>query len=142
MTDILGSVDFWKFAAPLVGAVVAWFTNEWRKRVADQYQKKEANYKEILRSLRGFYVGAENAQALKSEFLNQLTIAWLYGPDDVIKKGYAFLETVHADNKRTDKEKEEALGALVLAIRTDLLSRSLVRKTRLTASDFRHLYAR
>ena len=79
--DILSSVEFWKFALPLLGAVVAWFANEWRKRIADQYQRKEANYKELLRSLRGFYVGASNANELKTEFLNQLNVAWLYCPD-------------------------------------------------------------
>ena len=60
---------------PLLGAVTAWFANEWRKRIADQYQRKEANYKELIKSLRGFYVGAANAEALKVEFLNQLNAA-------------------------------------------------------------------
>jgi hypothetical protein len=137
--DILSSVDFWKFALPLLGAVVAWFTNEWRKRIADQYQRKEANYKELLRSLRGFYVGASNADELKSEFLNQLNTAWLYCPDDVIKKGYIFLDTVHTQKVSPDAEKELALGAFVAAIRSDLLSRELVRKTKLSPADFRHL---
>ena len=137
--DILSSVDFWKFALPLVGAVVAWFANEWRKRIADQYQRKEANYKELLRSLRGFYVGANNADELKSEFLNQLNIAWLYCPDDVIKKGYAFLDTVHTQKVSPDADKERALGVFVAAIRCDLLSRKLVRKTTLSPTDFRHL---
>lgn len=137
--DTLSSVDFWKFALPLLGAVIAWFTNEWRKRIADQYQRKEANYKELLRSLRGFYVGASNADELKGEFLNQLNIAWLYCPDDVIKKGYAFLDTVHTQKVSPDAEKESALGAFVAAIRCDLLSRKLVRNTKLSPADFRHL---
>lgn len=137
--DILSSVDFWKFALPLFGAVIAWFTNEWRKRIADQYQRKETNYKELLRSLRGFYVGASNADELKSEFINQLNIAWLYCPDDIIKKGYAFLDTVHTEKASSDSKKELALGAFVVAIRHDLLSRKLVRKTKLSPTDFRHL---
>ena len=137
--DVLSSVDFWKFALPLLGAVIAWFANEWRKRISDQFQRKEANYKELLRSLRGFYVGASDADELKREFLNQLNIAWLYCPDDVIKKGYAFLDTVHTQNVSPDAEKEAALGAFVAAIRCDLLSRKLVRKTKLSPADFRHL---
>ncbi|MES2229626.1 MAG: hypothetical protein V4540_17935 [Pseudomonadota bacterium] len=138
MPDILSSSDFWKFALPLLGAVVAWFTNEWRKRVADQYQRKEANYKELVRSLRGFYVGAANADELKLEFLNQLNISWLYCPDEVIQKGYAFLETVHAREAKSDEEKQLAFGAFVAAIRKDLLSRSLVHRTQLSAADFKH----
>jgi hypothetical protein len=139
MIDALSSVDFWKFAAPLLGAVVAWFTNEWRKRVADQYQRKEANYKELIKSLRGFYVGVANADALKVEFLNQLNMAWLFCPDDVIKKGYTFLDTVPAKAAHDDAQKEGSLGEFVAALRHDLLSRKLVRSTKLTASDFKHL---
>jgi hypothetical protein len=138
MTEILSSADFWKFALPLLGAVIAWFTNEWRKRVADQYQRKEANYKELIRSLRGFYAGAAKADELKLEFLNQLNISWLYCPDEVILRGYAFLETVHAKEKKSDAEKQLAFGALVVAIRSDLISRSLVQRTELLAKDFKH----
>jgi hypothetical protein len=137
--EVLSSVEFWKFAVPLLGAVAAWFANEWRKRVADEYQRKEANYKELVRSLRGFYAGAANADAMKADFLNQLNTSWLYCPDGVIKKGYAFLDTVHAGQVHSDEEKETAMGAFVAALRADLLSRKLVRHTRMTAQDFRHL---
>lgn len=140
--DILSSVDFWKFAAPLIGAVVAWFANEWRKRLAEKYQRKEANYRQLLRSLRGFYIGAANAAVLKAEFLEELTAAWLYCLDHVILKAYAFLDTVHVQQVHSDEQKEHALGAFVAAIRADLLSRKLVRRTALTANDFRHLYAK
>lgn len=137
--EVLSSVEFWKFSVPLLGAVVAWFANEWRKRIADQYQRKVESYKQLLRSLRGFYVGAADAEELKAEFLNQMNIAWLYCPDHVIKKGYEFLDTVHGDEAGAEEEKEQALGAFVVAIRKDLLSRSLVRSTQLSERDFRHL---
>jgi hypothetical protein len=140
--DIFSSVDFWKFAAPLLGAVVAWFVNEWHKRLADQYQRKEANYKELIKALRGFYVGANNAEALKLEFLNQLNAAWLYCPDDIIKKGYSFLDTVHAKAVHSDEAKEAAMGSFVVALRNDLLSRKLVSSTSLKATDFKHLNAK
>ena len=139
LAEILLSADFLKFAVPLLGAVAAWFINEWRKRLADQYLRKEANYKKLIEALRGFYVGAANADVLKSEFLSQLNVAWLYCPDDVIKKGYAFLETVHKESTHTDQDKEHAMGALVLALRADLLSHTLVRTTSLAATDFKHL---
>jgi hypothetical protein len=114
--------------APL-RAVFAWFANEWRKRIAEQYQRKEANYKELVRSLRGFYVGAPDAEARMLEFINQLNMAWLYCPDDVIKKGYAFLDTIR--DSQPDAKKEAAMGAFVLALRQDLLSRGLVKTTSL-----------
>lgn len=136
---ILSSVDFWKFATPLLGAVVAWFVNEWQKRLSDQHLKKEESYRQLLESLKGFYVGATDAAELRAEFLNQMNIAWLYCPDEVIKKGYAFLDTVHTDKAHTDKEKEEAMGAFVAAIRQDLLARKLIRESSLSASEFKHL---
>ncbi|MBA3834058.1 MAG: hypothetical protein H0X34_19640 [Chthoniobacterales bacterium] len=132
------SGDFWKFTVPLLGAVIAWFANERSKRLAEQYERKEANYRELLRTLRGFYAGAQDADRLKSEFLDQLNLCWLYCPDDVIKKGYVFLDTVHAQQPQSDKIKEAALGALVSSIRADALSRKLVRRTSLEASDFKH----
>lgn len=133
---ILSSIEFWKFSVPLLGAVVAWFVNEWRKRLADQYQRKEANYKELLRSLRGFYYGSENSDALKLEFLNQLNTAWLYCPDEVIKKGYDFLGSIHT--KPSGADSEVALGEFVVAIRKDILSRKLVRITKLSAENFKN----
>ena len=138
MANIFCSPEFWKLALPLIGAIIAWFINEWRKRLADQYERKETNYKEIVRSLRGFYVGAANAEELKLEFLNQLSISWLYCPDDVIRKGYAFMDTVHSRQQRSDTEKELAFGEFMLAIRKDLLSRTLFRSTSLGSQDFRH----
>ena len=139
MADILSSVDFWKFALPLFGAVIAWFLNEWRKRLWEQYQRKEASYKELVRCIRGFYIGTENADHMRGEFLDQLNQCWLYCPDEVIKKGYAFLETVHTNQIHLDNVKEKAMGEFIAAIRRDLLSRSLVRHTNLTSGDFRHL---
>lgn len=141
MFEVLASVDFWKFAAPLFGAIVAWFVNEWRKRVWEQYQRKEESYRELLRCLKGFYVGANNANELKAEFLNQLNRCWLYCPDDVILKGYAFLNTVHTSNPSTDEVKEKAMGDFVASIRNDLLSRKLVTNTNLCGKDFKHLNA-
>ncbi|MBE0401507.1 MULTISPECIES: hypothetical protein [Halomonas] len=141
MIEILSSVDFWKFSAPLFGAILAWFLNEWRKRIWEQYQRKEESYKELIRCLKGFYVGVPNSQELKSEFLNKLNKCWLYCPDEVILNGYAFLDTVHASNTQNHQTKEDAMGKFVASIRKDLLSRKLVRKTSLCSKDFKHLGA-
>lgn len=137
MREVLTSAEFWKFAVPLVSAVIAWYVNEWRKRLADQYERKEANYKELLRALHGFYEGAPGANDLKQEFLKQMSVSWLYCPDEVVRKGYAFLETVVGE-RRTNEQKELAFGAFVLAIRQDMLSRRLVRSTALRATDYKH----
>ena len=137
--EIITSVEFWKFSAPLLGAVIAWFINEWRKRVWEQYQRKEECYKELLHCLTGFYVNAQNATELKAAFLDQLNRCWLYCPDDVIKKGYSFLNCVHTSNISSDEIKEKTMGDFVASIRKDLLSRKLARTTKLTGKDFKHL---
>jgi len=141
MYEIIASVDFWKLSAPLFGAIIAWFVNEWRKRIWEQYQRKEESYKELLSCLKGFYVGPNNENDLKSKFLKQLNRCWLYCPDDVILKGYAFLNTVHAANPSSNEVKEKAMGDFVASIRKDLLSRKLVRNTNLSWKDFKHLSA-
>ena len=86
----------------------------------------EESYKELLRTLRGFYVTGHDAQ-LKSEFLHQLSLCWLYAPDEVIKKAYHFLSLVHTGATSNDHEKELAVGDLVSEIRNDLISRKIVK---------------
>jgi hypothetical protein len=137
----LDDIDFWKFSIPLVGAVVAWYLNERRKRAWEEYEKKEHNYQELIKSLKGFYVSHSDSErkALKNHFIDQLNLCWLYSPDEVIRAGYAFLDSVHTDRKRTDSEKEAALGAFILEIRKDLLKRRITKNTKLEDSDFRLL---
>jgi hypothetical protein len=43
--------------------------------------------------------------------------------------------------KSSDKEKEKAVGELILAIREDLISRKPLKKTLLKPEDFKHLKA-
>jgi hypothetical protein len=94
-----------------------------------------------MRCLDGFYENATNANRLKVEFLIQLNQCWLYCPDKVIKKGYAFLETVHTGEQFSDEVKEKAMGDFIVTIRKDLLPRRLTRKTSLSSADFRHFKA-
>lgn len=90
LITVLISADFLKFFLPLIGAIIAWYTNEWRKRLTDQYQRKETNYRELIKSLRGFYNEETDAKKLRLDFLYQLNNSWLYCPDEVIKKMLRF----------------------------------------------------
>ena len=139
MIEIITSVEFWKFSAPLFGAIFAWLINEWRKRVWEQYKRKEESYKELLRCLKGFYIGAQDSAKLKQEFLDQLNRCWLYCPDDVIKKGYSFLDSVHEHKITSHEIMENRMGDFVASIRKDLLSRKLVKTTNLNSKDFKIL---
>jgi len=123
-------------------AIILWFLNERSKRQTEEYKRKEESYKELLSTLRGFYVETKNTD-LKTKFLDQINLCWLYTSDEVINKAYAFLDTVHTNAAvpYSDEIKEEAVGALIVAIRKDLLSRKIVKNTKLKAKDFRHLIA-
>ena len=138
LSKILTSVEFWKIAAPVIFAIVAWYLNENSKRKQVEYERKEENYKELLRTLRGFYVTGHDA-SLKEEFLHQVKLCWLYAPDEVIKKAYEFLAKVKTGTTETNENKELSVGELVSAIRNDLISRKMVKKSKLKAKDFEHL---
>jgi hypothetical protein len=135
------SADSLKFLLSLlaaVGAAIAWFVDRRQRRAWEEYQRKEERYRELLLSLPGFYIGSPNRE-LKQAFLNQVNLCWLYCSDEVIRKAYAFLSTVHTDGSNTDREREKSLGELILAIRTDLLSRPVVKRTQLRPEDFKLL---
>lgn len=136
--DVLSSIDFWKFAAPLFGAILAWIVNEWRKQYWELYKRKEESYKKLLKSVRGYYDGAVDNK-LKAEFLHQLDLCWLYCPDDVINKGYQFLQLIQDDNKATDNQRINALNEFVLAVRNDIYPKwwMIFKRTNLTADDFK-----
>ena len=141
LTGILSifiNIDYLKFFLPLAGAAFVWYWNEREKRLSEEYQRKEAKYVALIESLEGFYEKTSDA-GLKNKFLEELNKCWLYCPDEVIKKGYAFLETVQTGANSSDDIKEQALGQLVLSIRKDLLCRKLVRSTHLKPEDFQLL---
>jgi len=141
LLETLSTPDFLKFfltlAVPLLAGVVAWFCNERTKRAAEEYQRKEPRYQELLRTMRGFYAQINDPEK-KSKFIEQLNLCWLYCSDDVIRKGYAFLNAINTAEMPL-AEKQTAHGNFVVAIRKDLLSRRITRKTKLTSQDYQHL---
>ncbi len=135
---VVSSVDFWKILAPALIAIMAWSLNESAKLEWAQYSRKEESYRNLLESSRGFYSSTQDAK-LRQNFLDELNKCWLYAPDDVIKKGYVFLASVHKGSGKTEEEQQQAMGEFVVAIRNDLLSREIVKASKLSAKDFRHL---
>jgi hypothetical protein len=74
--------------------------------------------------------------------LDQVNLCWLYCPDTVIYRANAFLATVKTDVKQPDQaEQQKALGEFIVALRKDLFSRRVAKKTDLNADDFKHLTA-
>ncbi len=124
----------------LLVVIISWLLNEWSKRRQEDYIRKEQRYSALLKSLKGFYVESESIE-LKEEFISQFNQCWLYCSDEVIQKGYNFLNTMHADIKVDGSKKETALGEFVLEIRRDIYARRFFRKTKLKPSDFKNFIA-
>jgi Pyruvate/2-oxoacid:ferredoxin oxidoreductase delta subunit len=123
---------------PLIAAIVTWYLNERSKRIFEAYIRKEERYAELIQSLRGFYIGF-NSKELKDNFLTQLNLCWMYCPDKVIEKAYAFLHLIHTDVNSSEEERDKAVGEFMLAIREDMLSREQLNETKLKPEDFRIL---
>jgi len=138
----LNLIESWQFLVPIVVAIIVWVLNEMSKRKWEDYKRKEESYRNLLSSIKGFYA-ASNDVNLKQAFIDQLNICWLYAPDEVILKADQFLELVRVGDETPDskKEREKALGELVLTIRKDILSRKKTKKTKLKSDNFRLLYA-
>jgi hypothetical protein len=119
----------------LVGTVGVWRLNEGSEREEAAYLSREERYAKMVATIHGFYEETPSV-TLREEFIKQLELAWLYCPDDVIRKGYAFLHTVSDTSNVPEAEQQAALGEFLLAIREDLLMNKRVKSTRLTAGEF------
>ena len=123
--------EWLKIFIPLAVAIVAWSLNECAKLKWEKHKQKQYRYKGFLKAMRGFYAGSQDA-AQKEEFIQELRLAWLYCPDEVIQAGNAFLDTMTTGAGISDDDKEQALANFELALRRDLYG-----KTKLTSQDFR-----
>lgn len=116
---------------PLAGGILAWWLNEHSKLKWEKHVRKEDRYRGFLESISGFYIASQDREQ-KEKFLQELKLAWLYCPDNVIKAGNAFLDTVATGAESSDEEKERALAEFEMALRRDLHG-----KTKLTVGDHR-----
>ena len=140
----MNSLEVWQITVPLLVAVLAWILNESSKRSWEQYKRNEERYKELLLRLRGYYVKSEDL-GKRQEFLDQVNLCWLYSPDNVVHRAYAFLDAVKTGAETSESARENAAAELFVAIRKDLLPRNLWRfwrKTELDIADVRHFYVR
>ena len=137
MTEFLNP-DFLKFFLPLFGAVIAWFLNARRQRAWEEYTRKEERYASLLNSLTGFYNHAASSETRK-KFLDEYKNCWLYCDDKVILAiNKAMSGMIDGTNIPMEKRLEQ-IGELVVAIREDLLRRTITKKTKLSAKDYQHI---
>jgi hypothetical protein len=146
---VLTSVEFWKITAPVLTVVIGWLLNERSKRKSEQdrrsweqYQRKESSYIKLLSSSKGFSQGIQEQQGmlLKEDFLDQLTLCWLYASDEVIRSIYRFLDTIRVTaSPELQMKKDEAYAEFVAELRKDLISGEFIKETDLTARDYKLL---
>ena len=135
--------DILKVSIPVLAVVVGWAFNEHSKRRSEGYNKKEDRYRFLLESMKGFYSSTERNEAKKYKdmFVENLSVAWLYCPDSIIKACCKFLDLVSVGANADDAEKELALAKVVELMRKDLLGHKFWfwKRTKLDASHYRHL---
>lgn len=126
----------------LLGSFLIWSGTERSKRKQENYNRKEKIYAKLIESIKGFYTNS-NQKELKDVFITQLNLCWLYSPDHIIRKVYAFLQMVHTniDRPYSDEEKEKALAELILEMRNDLISNNNIKDTTLEPKEFKLLSA-
>jgi hypothetical protein len=90
----------WELWIPLLvalitvtGGIMTWSLTERARRAQEEYSRREARYSALVGTLHGFYVDTTSPE-LRGKFIAELELAWLYCPDDVIRKGYGFLNSV------------------------------------------------
>lgn len=138
----------WQYWVPLLvalvsvaGVLLTWSWTERARLAHEEYARREARYSTLMSTLHGFYEDTSSPE-LRAKFISELELAWLYCPDDVIRKGYNFLNTVKVGTTSDDSAQKASLCAFVLAIRQDLLSRKRVKSTMLSPSEFEILVPR
>ena len=115
LTSVIGAI------AILLGAGVGWIGKAETDRQRDEQKWKEERYEILLRSLSGFKVRSLNAEVI-DRFVQELELCWVYCPDEVIKAGNQFLNTVSVPGTECPRvldPKELAVAELYLAIRRD-----------------------
>ncbi|MGR2788659.1 hypothetical protein ACUXZW_00195 [Bacillus subtilis] len=126
MTDIIATFSpLFVAVLTIFGGFFTWYLNERSKRNQEAYNRKEERYAELVKSIKGFYAMSENKE-LRSIFLDQVNLCWLYCPDQVICKLYNFLELLEGIS--TEEQKLKALGEVFIEIRKDLIKDSKLNK--------------
>lgn len=116
---------------PLIAGIFGWWLNERKKLQWEERIRKEDRYRGFMESVQGFYELSQD-KGEKEKFLQELRLAWLYCPDEVIQAGNVFLDTVSTGDQSSTEQRNQALAEFEIALRRDLYG-----KTQLTVGDHR-----
>jgi hypothetical protein len=138
-TLFVSSIPLLASLLAFLGAVWTYVRNEKDKRAYEYESRREYKYWYLLQSMRGFYSPSLDPK-LQAEFALQVASCWMYCPDEMVRKVYAFVDAVIADGDSSDSRKQQAEAELMAAIRQDSYGKRFRQKTTLTASDYRSLW--
>ncbi|MGE0561458.1 MAG: hypothetical protein AB7O47_06545 [Flavobacteriales bacterium] len=145
VTLCIDSVTYfdWSILTPLIvasltilGSIYGWYLNNKETREFEIYKRKEERYLNLLKNLKGFYEGNSNDE-LKTIFIDEYNSCWMYCSDSIIKKGNAFLNSIHTESNTNQKDKQIALAEFVLEMRFDLQKYSSQSNSQLKVEDFK-----
>ena len=117
----------WQIIGSIAIAVIGYLFERWRERKARLHERKENLYKNLLYSIKGFFIGRTEFSA-KEEFVDETRLARLYASDKAIQALDTFLDHLMKkeevfNNESGENYQETAkkfLGVFILAMRNDL----------------------
>lgn len=120
MKEIL--ISMLPLVGTVLGALMAYIFTSRAKRDESIVRFKEEKYAKLLVKLQGF-VGTTSSGQLKREFFEEQYQSWLYASDEVVE-AVNHLVQLASKSRGAPPDQEagrKAIGAVVLAIRKDLL---------------------
>lgn len=127
----------------IVGGIITWLYNEVQKRRQKLLSEKEKRYENLIRLIRNLGDVAIDSNK-GNEFIVEFQLCWMYCPDEVIKKGNRFLDSMNSEIEVFEQKNTDNLkGEFILELRKDLIkmNKSLLyifqKSTNLKAKDFR-----
>lgn len=120
-------------ATAFVTSILTYHFTDKAKKAEAMMKFREEKYAKLLVLLEGF-VGNTASAETKRAFFKEQHESWLYCSDEVTKAINHMIELVANNKGAVRVEGEDPVGAIVLAMRKDLLG-----KTKLSTSDFRYI---
>ncbi|MBL7935270.1 MAG: hypothetical protein JNM51_05610 [Bacteroidia bacterium] len=127
----------------IIGGIATWLYNEVQKRRIKLLFEKEKRYENLIRLLRNLGEVALNSDK-GNEFIVEFQLCWMYCPDEIIKKGNLFLDSMNSTIvERNQQNINKLKGEFIVELRKDLIKMnksifySFQKDTKLQYSDFR-----
>ncbi len=102
---------------------------------------KEEKYLRLLENVESFHASlGKNSSQDRKAFLCEFRKSYLYASDEVIKKGYKFINSISEYSVDSNELRNEKLSEFMLSMRKDMFSPAFylfIRKTKLPAEYFK-----